>query len=129
MLDNQDLLSYASLLQKAFEKVSCTFYPPGQSNAKEIIMWKICFKVFNSTATKATLSDYDPPEGIVAQVWMKLNGMAIGSTDLHEGSRIKAGEEGLIEYYLQELLPAVSSGSYPGIKVSMGLLIGTSRNC
>ncbi|XP_065072389.1 uncharacterized protein LOC135696802 [Rhopilema esculentum] len=78
---------------------------------------------FNTAVQTVALSDYDPPEGIVVQIWMKLSGTAVGTTDMHEGCRIKAGEEALIEYYLQDFLPAVSSRSYPGVKTAHGVMM------
>ena len=53
----------------------------------------------------------------VASVWIKLNRTVIGATDLHEGCRIKAAEEGVLEFMLMECIPALSKGGYYREKV------------
>ena len=36
----------------------------------------------------------------------------MNATDLHEGCRIKAAEEGVLEYMLMKCIPALSKGGY-----------------
>ena len=67
---------------------------------------------------KLLLANYNPPEKAVGCVWLKLNSTVLGLTDLHERCRVKSGEQGLLEYYLTELLPAVGEG-IPSIKVRL----------
>jgi len=69
----------------------------------------------------------------VASVWAKLNDTALGATDLHEESRIRAAEDGILEYLLLKCIPDLSKGSYPGIKTVRGKLLqratSTVYNC
>ena len=64
-----------------------------------------------------SVSKFPRPEMAVASVWLKLNDTVLGTTDLHEGCRIRAAEEGVLEYLLMEGIPAMSTGEYPGVKV------------
>ena len=64
-----------------------------------------------------SLSNFPQPEMAVASVWMKLVDTILGTTDLHEGCRMKAAEDGVLEYLLMESIPAMSRGDYPGVKV------------
>ena len=63
------------------------------------------------------LSDFAQPEMAVASVWLKLNATVLGTTDLYEGCRIRAADEGVLEYFLMEALPGMSKGEYHGVKV------------
>ena len=53
----------------------------------------------------------------VASVWVVLNAIVLDTTGIHEGCRIKAAEEGILEYMLMECIPALSKGSYHREKV------------
>ena len=53
----------------------------------------------------------------VASVWIKINSTVAGATAFHEGCRIKAAEEGVLEYILMKCIPALSKGDYYGEKV------------
>ena len=53
----------------------------------------------------------------VASVWAVLNAIVLDTTGIHEGCRIKAAEEGVLEYMLMECIPALSRGYYYGERV------------
>ena len=53
----------------------------------------------------------------VASVWILINRTVVGTTDLHEGCRIKAAEEGVLEYLFMKAIPALSKGDYYGENV------------
>ena len=53
----------------------------------------------------------------VASVWIKLNATVLGTTDVYEGCRFRAADEGVLEYLLMEGIPAMSKGEYYGVKV------------
>ena len=50
-------------------------------------------------------------------MWIMINNTVAGATDLHEGCRIKAAEEGVLEYMLMKCIPALSKEGYYGDKV------------
>ena len=63
------------------------------------------------------MNDFERPEVGVASVWIKIHSTVMNATDLHEGCRIKAAEEGVLEYILMKCIPALSKGDYYGEKV------------
>ena len=67
-----------------------------------------CFQAFDILPQSLRLSEYDPPENAAANLWLMCNSSILGFTDLYEACRVQAGTQGLLEYYLQEYLPAVS---------------------
>eukprot|EP00794_Sanderia_malayensis_P017066 gene17066-18786_t len=87
---------------------------------------------FKPYPLKLILSDYDPPEASAACVWLKLNSTTLGITDLHERSRVLAGDQGLLAYLLTESLPALSEGN-PSPATLRGRLLensmGSIYNC
>ena len=50
----------------------------------------------------------------VASVWILINDTVVDTTDLHEGCRIKAAEEGVLEYLFMKAIPALNKGDYYG---------------
>ena len=49
---------------------------------------------------------------------MKLSATLLNITQSHEGCRIRAAEEGVLEYLLMEAIPALSKGKKYGEEVS-----------
>ena len=52
------------------------------------------------------LEDYTI-EQAVAVFWFKLNSVVEGLTDFYEPCMLEAGKHGLLEYYLQAVLPLI----------------------
>ena len=66
---------------------------------------------------KITFDGLERPEMAVASVWALISVIVIDTTDLHEGCRIKAAEEGVLKYLFMKAIPALSKGDYYGENV------------